>query len=470
MSERVKLHSICVLAVILVLAVVMTTPAAADSNSSTVEAAAEANAAAVTNDSSDGDSSGSDDPSSGGSASTRSQEASDPRVSDSLSKLQVHGFLTQAWAEADFVEPEVGLRPDPPFGPGGVGPLGSSPTGTEISLGIPEDGTTDYRFLALQFRYQISSKDTFIVQFSSRALGFSGVEALEDEVELDWAFYERRITDDTRLKVGRVQIPFGIYNEVRDVGTVLPFYRPAFVHYKESSFTSETVDGLSLGHTFFSQSDWNLDVTVFGGEWESNERVPGSSGAPVSVPQEDGYGYQLWLTTPLSDLRLGTGLLSFKQGESPFPFEAQERRDVYHASLDSTFNRLTLQAEWDEEETDLIFNMIPLTTTTTNWYVLAGLRITEKFRIWAQFERAEFEQRSLTFLGESFDYYGISDTGVSLNYFFTPALVLKGEYHWTEQEGFNLFPDFSTGMLLFRPDVFSFTDGSYTIVALSVSF
>ena len=469
MSESVKRSSfgalpvICVLTAPLVLAVLLAAPATAESNAATAEAPVEAGA-----DGSSGGASGDD------SASARMevelQEAAPSRGSDVMSKLQVHGFLTQAWAEADFLEVEVGMRPPPPFGPGGVGPLGGSPNGSEISRGIPEDGTTDYRFLALQFRYQISPKDTFVVQFSSRALGFSTIQEFEDDIELDWAFYERRITDDTRLKVGRVQIPFGIYNEIRDVGTVLPFYRPSFVHYKESSFTSETVDGLSFGHKFFSQSDWNLDITLFGGEWESIEFVPGQPQVSGPVPQENGYGFQLWLRTPLPELRIGAGLLSFRQGNSPFPFEAQERRDVFHASLDATFNRFTIQAEWDEEETDLLFNTIPITTTTTNWYVLAGLRITEKFRVWAQFERAEFEQQSITFLNDSFNYDGISDAGVALNYYFTPALVLKGEYHWIEGENFTLFPDLSTGALLLRPQVFSYDNGSYSIVALSVSF
>ena len=87
----------------------------------------------------------------------------------------------------------------------------AGPTTQELSIGIPEDGTTDYRTLALQFRYDISDKDTMIIQLSSRALGIAPIGDLEDEIELDWAFYERRVGDNTSIKIGRILIPIGIF-------------------------------------------------------------------------------------------------------------------------------------------------------------------------------------------------------------------------------------------------------------------
>jgi hypothetical protein len=53
----------------------------------------------------------------------------------SVAKLTVHGYLTQAYAVTDYSE--------------------GGPAVPEVNLGIPEGGTTNYRQLALQFRYQI---------------------------------------------------------------------------------------------------------------------------------------------------------------------------------------------------------------------------------------------------------------------------------------------------------------------------
>ncbi len=375
-----------------------------------------------------------------------------------LSRLSVHGFLTQAWADADFTEVPVGPS----------GPLGSSPDLFEIFLGIPEGGTTNYRDLALQFRYDISDKDVFVVQFSSRAIGTSPLQEFTEEVELDWAFYERRLTDSTSLKIGRVQIPFGIYNELRDVGTVLPFYRPSSLFYKEGAFSSETVDGLALTHTFFADSAWNIEASAYAGEWDAIIFVPGQ--IEEIARAKDGYGYQLWLITPW-DIRLGTGLISFVQEGGGFVAPINGRRDIYHLSLDATFGRFVLQAEWDEETNGLL--EVPgglVRVDFSEWYVLAGFQLTERLRIFGQaevaFARGEFIPLDINTSGRK----QREDTSLALNYSFSPSLVLKAEYHWTVSRGANKSADFSTGAFRLRNDVYKADDGSYSIVALAVSF
>ena len=72
-------------------------------------------------------------------------------------RFQFHGFLTQAYATANFTD--LGPTPD------------------EVILGIPEDGTSSYRFLAMQFRYEISDRDLVVIQLSSRALGDSPISS-----------------------------------------------------------------------------------------------------------------------------------------------------------------------------------------------------------------------------------------------------------------------------------------------------
>lgn len=106
-----------------------------------------------------------------------------------LDKITIHGYLSQAYAISD---------------------------GNHV-VGIPEKGTTDYRTAALQMRVQISPKDIFAVQISHERIGKSRVQTVHDDLELDWMFYEHRF-GNSAVKVGRLPIPFGIYNELRDVG------------------------------------------------------------------------------------------------------------------------------------------------------------------------------------------------------------------------------------------------------------
>lgn len=381
-----------------------------------------------------------------------------------LSKLQIHGFLTQAYATADFVGDRIPVMGQDP-----------GPTFNEIALGIPEDGTFEYWTIALQFRYEVTPRDIMVVQFSSRALGESPIGDLEDEVELDWAFYERRLADHTSLKVGRVQIPLGIFNEIRDVGTILPFYRPPFLFYREGTFTNETVDGVVLSHTFWPESDWSLESDFFVGNWETFELTPlGESNATIA--KDEGYGTQLWLNTPLPSLRLGYGIhwrdrTGGAEGVIREPGSTTSFLDWY-ASIEAAFEKFVLRAEWRQfsadREVSPAFGATDFFSNIDNYYIHVGYHFTERFRVYAQYEVSDSSLHASVFTN-GFDVSLEEDVALAVNYLFGPHLVLKAEHHIVKGEDFSFVPDFSNGFRL-APFTREMSDGSRTIVSLSVSF
>ena len=383
-----------------------------------------------------------------------------------LSKLSVHGFLTQAYATSKL--PTGGFF---------------SPSADDLYLGIPEDGTWDYRAMALQFRYEITDKDLMIVQFSSRSLGNSPINEEEDEIELDWAFYQRQLADHTAIKIGRVQIPFGIFNELRDVGTVLPFYRPAYVFYQEANFTSETVDGLVLSHTFASGSNWALEFDLWVGEYgyfEVDPFFPG--GQAVAAKAEDAFGFQLWLNTPNPALRIGLGgnrrdVSGGLVGTFRLPGESDRFEDWY-VSVELDTEKFVFRGEYREFETDP--NDVFFGGDFTVSYVQLGFHPTEKFRIYGQAEFSDAEHQPQDFVRP----FGLpatetvkpalrQDYGIALNYLFAPNRVLKLEHHFdVEGELFTLVPFFPapgppTGL---QPIYANATGGEYSIASFSVSF
>lgn len=388
-------------------------------------------------------------------------------VTTSLSKLTVHGFLTQAYAEANFSDP---------FTLPGL----SNPTADEIVLGIPEGGTTDYRTMAIQFRYQISPRDIMIVQFSSRSLGTSPTEDLEDEVELDWAFYERRIGDSTSVKVGRVQIPLGIFNEIRDVGTILPFYRPPFAFYREGAFTSETVDGLVLSHRFLPESDWSIDADVYYGEYNVIEFGDFAQGQAARIARaEDVTGVQLWFNTPLLGLRFGLGghrrdLTGGQEGTFR-PIGYTEQFDDWYASIDLALERVVFRSEYRTFGADP--NPIFFGGDFPLWYVQIGYHFNEQIRVYAQYEEASVENEREDFailplpVTDGIDIKLRTDTGIALNYLFSTNLVLKLEHHFdVDNELFSFAPEFTPTGPVLRPVYETSEGGEYTILSLSASF
>jgi hypothetical protein len=315
-----------------------------------------------------------------------------PLAAQDASRLSIHGYLNQAYATAD----------------GGT------------ILGIPEHGTADYRTAALLFRYSLTDHDNLTLEISHRDLGEDIVTAGEPDLKLDWAFYGRQF-GDFNLKVGRIPIPSGIYNELRNVGTVLPLYRAPFNFYLEGAFTSEVVDGMVAGYQTGGNGSWGVDASAFYGGWSMVQRgvVSGTVvGAPSRV--ENGAGGQAWLLTPIDGLRVGAGASRYAVvNGSVLPGVWHEA----HASLDGSFTRITLRGEYRKISTPDI--------TYWTYYGYAGLHLTPKLTVHTQLDYADLAAGGLS----RFSYN--DDQAVGVSYAFRSSLVIKAEGHtssgyWTD--------------------------------------
>jgi hypothetical protein len=299
-------------------------------------------------------------------------------------KISFHGFLTQAYGRSD---------------------------GNQV-LGIGEDGTANYRAAAIQVRADMTPKNVFALQLQHERFGASSLQQVHDDVELDWVFYERRFSD-SELKVGRVPIPFGIYNEVRDVGTVLPFYRPPTTFYGEGSFTREAVDGLVVSHRRLLGERWQFSGDLYYGSWEFTDTQREVSRAT------DALGIEIWLETPLPGLRLGVGGLRYDVQD---PQGAVSEWETFHLSIDADFGRIKARAEYRE----LNFGI----ATSEAGYLQLGVGITSRLTLNGQIEYADLplpfpiRPRGTDALDD--------DLAFGVNYQFRPDLILKAEHHWNE--------------------------------------
>lgn len=346
---------------------------------------------------------------------------------DRSNRLQVHGHMTQAYAEADFAE-------------GGL----LTPAIDERIVGIPEDGTTDYRQLAIQFRYEISPLDIAVIQFSHRRLGTSPVGRAEDEVEVDWAFYERVIGKSSYVKIGRVPIPRGIFNEIRDVGTILPFFRPPLFFYREGTFTSETVDGIMFGRNFRADKATTIDADLYYGGWDVFETIDPNAGAipPGADPDtavlaraEDALGLHVWLNTAVPGLRLGAGGSRRNQGGGVLAAPGKKITWWdWTSSLDAVFGKWVYRSEFQRRlfRTEIAF-FVPFTVIADTYYGQLGLLPTEKWRFYLQFERTD-SRLSSDFFARSVEFTNLIDAAFAVNYAFSPNLVFKAEWHDIERD------------------------------------
>lgn len=176
------------------------------------------------------------------------------------------------------------------------------------TFGIDKDGTTNYRAIALQFGYKIDDNDRVVTQFLHRYNGVSPLNAAEKDFAPIWAFYEHTFDNGTKVKLGRAPLPRGLFNEVRFVGTLLPFYRVGRVAYGE---TLEQIDGIVVSKPF-DLGGFRLETYGFAGGFDLRAVLAGTSGSTVyQARQENSYGAQAWLNTPVEGLRVGAYAHSF---------------------------------------------------------------------------------------------------------------------------------------------------------------
>ncbi len=341
------------------------------------------------------------------------------------SKLSIHGYLSLAFGISDGHQ----------------------------YRGVTDDGTTELRNAAIQLRYALTKKDEFVFQISNESVGESPTNELRDPVELDWVFYHRQLSDNTTLRLGRVPLPIGIYNEIKDVGTLLPFYRPAGNFYGEGTWTSDTVDGLVLSHTLAPDAEWHLHLEAYYGSWDRIEQ----DGNTLSVGVADidnGAGFYLWLNTPHPGVRFGVGANRFDaSGGVYLPPGVEDEEKTRYASFEAAFDRVTFRSEYSRR-----------TFTGGNWqafYVELTVRLSPKLQLMGIYDLGHLHY-AIPFFA-TFDDDMEEAVGVGVNYAFRDDLVFKAEHHWVE--GYGQIEDQTVNFFFDEP-----LETNYLLLSLSTHF
>lgn len=342
-----------------------------------------------------------------------------------LEKFTIHGYFSQAWGS----------------------------TNGHKYRGMPKGGTADLRNAALQLRFAPTEKDELWVQFAHESVGTSPTNEFRHDLEVDWLFYSRKFTLSTRFRIGRVPLPIGIYNEIKDVGTVLPFYRPSGNFYGEGTWTSDTVDGIVFSQTIAAGRPWYLDFDAYYGKWERIE-TDGNTLTFGVADIKDALGFYLWLNTPVPGLRVGVGANRFDvSGGVYLPPGVSDQEETRYFSFDGDFDRVVFRSEYSKR-----------TFTGGHWkafYAELVFRLREKLKLMANYDTGilRFE---IPFFA-TFDDPIEEAVGVGVNYAFRPNLVFKAEHYWLT--GYGQIEDQTLNIFFEEP-----MDTNYVLLSVSVHF
>jgi len=135
--------------------------------------------------------------------------------------VNIHGFISQGFLQSD---------------------LGNFMAETE-------KGTLDFNECSINFSKELNSNLHMGVQLLSRDFG----DYDNNIINVDWAFADYRWRDFFGFRIGQVKIPFGLYNEIRDVDMLRSSVLLPTSVYSESwrdSFTSIRGGGLYGNYVF----------------------------------------------------------------------------------------------------------------------------------------------------------------------------------------------------------------------------
>lgn len=340
------------------------------------------------------------------------------------------------------------------------------------------NGTAEFTEAALLVSASPMDRLRIGIQFLARNFGSQGT----GQVQLDWAFGDYRWYDQLGFRAGRVKLPFGLYNEGRDVDLLrTSVFLPQSVYNERIRDMIQAYEGAGAYGNIQLGGFGELDYHVFGGTlnvpdstaelWRENTGEAGDSLAEVLAllnDQQNGWdpgttevefqndenavitfpwiwgGSVIW-STPLEGLRLGSTFMNGRFNYSgDFLFEYREpdsdpvqvemavdqTNHINHEftlSAEYTWDNLLLATEYYHEDIE--------NEGSLGWYGKARYRFSELFSLasyysvsYADGDDLEGDRYSSVGLPE---YYAwLKDLTLSTRFDLTDFWLLKLEYHF----------------------------------------
>jgi hypothetical protein len=292
------------------------------------------------------------------------------------------------------------------------------------AYGLPLTGTSDYRVFTLQGRYSLTDNDQLVAQVFNRRLGTSPYVGALPDVTMQWAYWQHRSGDFT-VKVGRNPLPRGLVNEVRYIGTVLPFFRPATELTGEAF---DAIDGLVASYHHDLPFGMEVEQHAFGGGSENRATANTTTGQELRIARtENMYGGQTYLRLPVANMRFGAYAARYDFVQ---PTSRGDRVNII-LSGEATVDRLKLVAEHGR------YTGHGPNNDNRNGYQEATLRLHNRLSVAGQHA---YTNRMLFFTNSdlNFVYPETSTKGASMIFGLTHNSVLKVENHWRDGWSFDV--------------------------------
>jgi len=288
----------------------------------------------------------------------------------------------------------------------------------------------------------------------------------EDKVIIDWALIDYQPFEWAGIRLGKVKMPYGLYNENRDSDFLLPLiFLPQSIYDESRRDTSLAYLGGGIYGNIPAAAWGDIDYHLFAGELSypsdsilaagtknslqsnitSNNNKPPAARNPLlpaeltSIERENEkmYGGSLVLNSLEGDLRVGLSLLHSKSyiyvNGSSVPLTETTVRSKFVLSLEYTWLDWVFAGEYGESDRQTkTAGVITMDGPSQSWYLLASYTPFYRWTfsvLYDEFYRLKHDKDGET-RPQSPDYMGWrKDLGVAARYDLRDDLVIKAEYH-----------------------------------------
>ncbi len=313
------------------------------------------------------------------------------------------------------------------------------------------DGSFEYNEFGINFSKDLTDKLRMGMQLFSRDIG----DASNNKVTIDWAYGDYRFQDWLGVRAGRIKLPIGLYNEIRDVdmlrtSIILPqgiyndLFRDTLIAINGAGLYGNVDLGAAGGLEYqalvggiYSDADSGVGKYTNDGVAEYGGELLGDTDNDTSYT-----GAIRW-ETPLSGLRLGYSItstkavsqLGFSGGATVVNLESESVQHV--GSIEFVWNDLTVVAEYMQRNSETEMGSRTIETDTESYYLLASYGFTDWFTLGAYYSvyyprKDDKDGDDLVAAGEPDHGAWQKDMAATLRFDINEYWVFKVEGHYVD--------------------------------------
>ncbi|WP_299199381.1 hypothetical protein [uncultured Amphritea sp.] len=315
----------------------------------------------------------------------------------------------------------------------------------------------DFHEIGLNTAYRFAPELRGAVQVMSRQAG----EVDNGEPKLDYALLDYRFNDSVEkavgVRVGRLKIPFGFYNETRDVAFTRPsIMLPQSLYFDQARDLELSIDGVILYSSLEVPGGW-LDLDLLYGSPQTDTNVEYAYfafDAPGKLNDSDGVMGRAIYSVDGGRIRVGlTGAeyrLGYKPGNDPTLWnelnEGNLNLSVLALSAQYNSENWSLTGEYMLHELDWrelggVFTLNPV-TTIESYYVQLQYRFNYSWDLLLRYDDLKLDkddpqgkQNSVLFYTRPAHNFYAKDLTLGVGWRPDPKWLFRAELHNVEGTG-----------------------------------